>query len=147
MDIVFKEKLKLPKQEKESKSETLCTEVAELVTELLNAAVSFHKLHLKVTGVGSFAKHKATNEVYDALPSHGDDVAEQFQGAYEELLKYNEKAPVVLMTTKEGLDYANQLKEMITKLQSKMPYSEIINILDETKSSLNSVKYKLLFLQ
>ena len=129
------------------KESSVCAEIAELVTELFNSAVSYHKLHLKVTGQGSFAQHKATNEIYDALPAHGDDIAEQAQGAYEEILKDISRAPRVLKTKEEGLSYANELKEMITKLQSKIEHSELVNTLDETKSSLNSLKYKLLFLQ
>lgn len=129
------------------KESSVCAEIAELVTELFNSAVSYHKLHLKITGQGSFATHKATNEIYDALPEHGDDIAEQAQGAYEELLKDISRAPRVLKTKEEGLSYANELKEMITKLQSKIEHSELVNTLDETKSSLNSLKYKLLFLQ
>lgn len=133
-----------PKEE--TKSENICNEIAELVTELFNSAVSFRKLHLKVTGQGSFAQHKALNEIYDSLPEHGDDIAEQAQGAYEELLKYNEVAPKILNTKEEGIAYTNELKEMITKLQSKIELSELVNTMDETKSSLNSLKYKLLFL-
>lgn len=130
-----------------TKESSVCAEIAELVTELFNSAVSYHKLHLKITGQGSFATHKATNEIYDSLPEHGDDIAEQAQGAYEELLKDISRAPRVLKTKEEGLSYANELKEMITKLQSKIEHSELVNTLDETKSSLNSLKYKLLFLQ
>lgn len=129
------------------KESSVCAEIAELVTELFNSAVSYHKLHLKITGQGSFATHKATNEIYDALPEHGDDIAEQAQGAYEEILKDISRAPRILKTKEEGIAYANELKEMITKLQSKIEYSELVNTLDETKSSLNSLKYKLLFLQ
>ncbi len=138
MEIKFKEKPK--------KDSDICKQTAQLVTELLNAAVSFHKLHLSVTGQGSFAKHKATNQAYDELPNHADEIAEQSMGAYEEILKYEVKAPITLLTAEEGLSYANQLKEMITNLQSKTNYSEIVNILDETKSTLNSLKYQLLFL-
>ncbi len=36
---------------------------AMLVQELMNASTSFHKLHLKVTGVGSYAQHKALGEI------------------------------------------------------------------------------------
>ena len=32
------------------------TMTAACVSELMNASTSFHKLHLKVTGVGSFAE-------------------------------------------------------------------------------------------
>jgi hypothetical protein len=36
---------------------------------------------------------------------------------------------------------------MVTGLQAKMPYSEIVNALDTVKDTLNSAKYKLLFLK
>ena len=120
---------------------------AACVSELMNGATSFHKLHLKVTGAGSFAAHKALNELYDALPEHADALAEGYQGAAEVLLKYNEVAPKTLNTIEDGLAYIRMLVDMVDGLQSKMPYSEIVNELDTVKSSLNSAKYKLKFLK
>lgn len=146
MKLEAKQKPEFKITVKKETTDDLCEATAEVVTELLNSAVSFHKLHLKITGQGSYAAHKATNKIYDALPNHRDDLAEQSQVAKEELLKYNEKAPKALSSVKEGIDYANELKQMVTSLQSKMPYSEIVNLLDETKSSINSLKYRLLFL-
>lgn len=130
----------------EDSQESLCMEVAECVEELLNSATSFHKLHLKVTGMGSFAQHKALNKIYDSLPDHGDTIAEEFQGAKEEILKYPGKSPRILSSKEDAIQYVRDLKQMISDLQSKMPYSEIVNQLDNVKSSLNSLKYKLLFL-
>jgi len=120
---------------------------ASCVSELMNGATSIHKLHLKVTGPGSFAAHKALNELYDALPDHADALAEGFQGAAEVLLKYNDIAPKTLNTVEDGLGYIRMLVEMVDSLQSKMPYSEIVNELDTVKSTLNSAKYKLKFLK
>jgi DNA-binding ferritin-like protein len=120
---------------------------AACVSELMNAATSFHKLHLRVQGVGSFASHKALNELYDALPGHADDVAEQFQGASEKLLSYQETAPRILNNVEDALSYLRDMTAMINGLQAIMPYSEITNQLDEVKSTINSIKYKLLFLQ
>jgi len=113
----------------------------------MNARTSFHKLHLKITGVGSFAGHKALNELYDALPGHADDLAEGFQGASEKLLDYQDSAPRPLNSVQEAVAYLREIKEMITSLQSQMPYSEIVNELDNVKSTINSIKYKLLFLK
>ena len=123
------------------------TMTAACVSELMNAATSIHKLHLKVTGTGSFAAHKALNELYDALPGHADDLAEGYQGAAEKLLSYSEVAPRKLDSVADALDYIREMAEMVTKLQAKMPYSEIVNDLDTIKSTLNSTKYKLLFLK
>jgi len=113
----------------------------------MNAATSIHKLHLKVKGAGSYAAHKALNELYDALPGHADDLAEGYQGASEKLLDYKESAPRTLNTVEEGIAYLRDMYQMINSLQAKMPYSEIVNSLDTVKDTINSGKYKLLFLK
>ena len=130
-----------------SSNSSLETSTAACVSELMNAATSFHKLHLKITGIGSYAGHKALNEIYDALPGHADDLAEGYQGAAEKLLSYTDEAPRVINSVEEALQYMRDMYNMITKLQAKMPYSEIVNDLDTIKSTLNSTKYKLLFLK
>lgn len=146
--------LKRPDADKSTSSYTrvpegssLDTMTAACVSELMNGATSFHKLHLKVTGTGSFAAHKALNELYDALPGHADDLAESYQGAAEKLLSYSDVAPKALGTVSDAVDYLNKMKDMVSGLQDKMPYSEIVNDLDTVKSTLNSAKYKLLFLK
>ena len=123
------------------------TMTAACVSELMNAATSFHKLHLKVTGTGSYAAHKALNDLYDALPGHADDLAEGFQGATEKLLAYSDVAPRMLKSVDDGLEYIREIIDMVSGLQAKMPYSELVNDLDTIKSTLNSAKYKLLFLK
>jgi DNA-binding ferritin-like protein len=126
---------------------SLETMTAACVSELMNAATSFHKLHLKVKGPGAYAAHKALNKLYDELPEHADSLAEGFQGAAEKILEYKETAPKILNTVDEGLEYIREIVNMITNLQSKLPYSEIVNELDTAKTTLNSAKYKLLFLK
>lgn len=136
----------LPKKMGASINTPLDTKVSTLVTELLNSAVSFHKLHLKVTGIGSYAAHKALNSLYDALPEHGDTIAEEYQGAAERLLSYKEVAPRSLESVEDAIEYCNEIKDMVSKLQETMPYSELVNEMDNIKSTINSVKYKLKFL-
>jgi DNA-binding ferritin-like protein len=121
--------------------------VSACVSELMNAATSIHKLHLKVTGTGSYAAHKALNKLYDALPDHADTLAEAFQGASEKLLEYKDVAPRQLGSVADAVSYLREMHEMVTGLQAKMPYSEIVNDLDNIKSTINSGKYKLLFLK
>ena len=123
------------------------TMTAACVSELMNAATSIHKLHLKVKGTGSYAAHKALNELYDALPGHADDLAEGYQGAAEKLLDYKEVAPRTLGSVEDAIAYIREMTDMVSALQAKMPYSEIVNELDTVKSTLNSTKYKLLFLK
>ena len=71
----------LKKGAEPSKKSNVDSMTADLVEELMNASTSFHKLHLQVEGVGSFAAHKALNEIYDALPGLADSIAEGYQGA------------------------------------------------------------------
>jgi hypothetical protein len=126
---------------------SLDTMVSACVSELMNARTSFHKLHLKVTGTGSYAAHKALNKLYDALPDHADTLVEGYQGAAEKLLTYTEVNPRTLDTVADGVSYLRDIYAMVTKLQGMLPYSEIVNNLDLVKDSINSTKYKLLFLK
>lgn len=123
----------------------LCTQTAALVQDMMNAVTSLHRLHLKVTGLGSFAAHKALD--YDAFSDHADDLAEEFQGAQEVLLEYPNTAPAELNSVEEGLEHLRKMKDKIDALQANMPYSEIVNQLDNAKSTINGIKYKLLFLK
>ena len=121
--------------------------VSSCASELMNARTSIHKLHLKVKGEGSYAAHKALNELYDALPDHADTLVEGYQGAAEKLLSYKEVSPRTLDTVADAVNYLRDIYAMVNKLQGMLPYSEIVNNLDLVKDSINSTKYKLLFLK
>jgi DNA-binding ferritin-like protein len=123
------------------------TLTSNFANELMNARTSIHKLHLKITGEGSFASHLALNELYDALPDHADALVEQYQGAEEVLLTIPDSCPRTLNSKEEGIQYIRDIKQMATELQGKMPHTEIVNDIDTIKSTLNSIKYKLLFLK
>ena len=130
-----------------SKKNKVDSMTADLVEELMNASTSFHKLHLQVEGIGSFAAHKALNEIYDALPGLADSIAEGYQGAAEKLLVYNDQGPVILKSVKDAISYLRDITSMVDELQKVMPYSEIVNTLDTVKDAVNSAKYKLIFLK
>jgi DNA-binding ferritin-like protein len=125
----------------------VCIQTAALAQDLLNAVTSIHKIHLKVTGLGSFAAHTALNTFYDEIGDHADSVVEQFQGAEEKILELPNTAPTELNSVEETIDYLRKLKEKTAALQSIMPHSEIVNQLDEVKSLIDSTKYKLIFLK
>lgn len=124
-------------------------ETADLADELMLSAISFHKLHLKVKDLGSYAAHKALNDLYDAMPGHADDLVEGYQGAAERIIKCDDEnnPPKVLNTVEDAVFYIRELVSKVNELQGMMPYSEIVNELDNVKSTLNSAKYKLLFLK
>jgi len=125
----------------------LCIQTGALAQDMLNAVTSIHKIHLKVTGLGSYASHKALNQMYDEIGEHADDLVEQFQGAMEKILEIPNTSPTEINTVEEAIEYLRKLKDKITALQANMPFSEIVNSLDTAKSTINSVKYKLLFLK
>ena len=120
-------------------------QTAALAQDMLNAVTSLHRLHLKVTGLGSFAAHKGID--YDAFSEHADDLVEEYQGAEEKILDLPNTAPSELNTVEEGLEFLRKMKDKITSLQNNMPHSEIVNLLDNAKSTINGIKYKLLFLK
>tara|TARA_R110000868_G_C10478048_1_gene729008 strand:+ start:55 stop:570 length:516 start_codon:yes stop_codon:yes gene_type:complete len=126
---------------------SLDTMTAACATEMMNAAISFHKLHLKVTGDGSFAAHTALNPFYQGLHEHADTLVEGYQGVAEKILSYTDMPIRTLDTVADGVGYLRDIYNSINKLQGMMPYSEIVNNLDLVKDSINSTKYKLLFLK
>jgi hypothetical protein len=120
---------------------------ASCATEMMNAAVSFHRLHLKIKGDGSYAAHKALGDFYDGLHGHADTLVESYQGAAEKLLSYKDMPIRTLDTVSDAVAYLRDMYNAIGKLQGMLPYSEIVNNLDLVKDSINSAKYKLLFLK
>jgi hypothetical protein len=126
---------------------SLDTMTAACATEMMNAATSFHRLHLRVTGEGSYSAHKALNTFYDGLHGYADTLIEGYQGATEKLLSYTDMPIRTLDTVADGVAYLRDMYNSINKLQGMMPYSEIVNNLDLVKDAINSTKYKLLFLK
>lgn len=121
--------------------------VGACAAELMSARNSFHKLHLKVKGDGSYAAHIALGDFYDGLPGHADTLVEGYQGVAEKIITIKDTAPRTLDTVSDGVAYLREIYAMVNKLQGMLPYSEIVNNLDLVKDSINSTKYKLLFLK
>ena len=123
-----------------------CTETAAMLAHAQALTTSLHQLHLKITGPGSFAAHKALNEFYDGMPDLVDAVAEQYQGAREKLLDFPAVSPYKCGSVQEAISHIKELYAHVDQLQKIMPFSEVVNQLDEMKSLIASTKYKLMFL-
>lgn len=118
-----------------------------LMADLLESVTVVHKAHLKITGEGSFAAHKAMGEFYEEIGGLADKVAEGYQGATESLLEIGQGEIVTCKSTKDCVALMNSLYQKVNDVQSTCGHSEIINDLDNIKSLINSTKYKLLFLK
>lgn len=123
-----------------------CMETAALIAHAQGLIISFHNLHLKITGPGSDAAHRALGGFYEEMPGLVDKIAEQYQGAREKLLDIPAAGPYKCSSVQEALIHVRELYNEVTELQKIMPFSEVINQLDEIKSLISSTKYKLLFL-
>lgn len=123
-----------------------CMETAAMIAHAQALTISVHQLHLKISGPGSYAAHKALGEFYESMPGLVDSVAEQYQGAREKILEYPTVAAVKCSSVQEALGHMKELYNEIVELQKIMPFSEIVNQLDEMKSLIASTKYKLMFL-
>lgn len=124
-----------------------CKETAAMIAHAQGMVTSIHQLHLKITGPGSYAAHKALGDFYEGMPDLIDAVAEQYQGAREKLLDIPAPEAYKCGSIQEALAHLKELYNEIADLQKLMPFSEIVNQLDEMKSLIASTKYKLMFLQ
>jgi len=123
-----------------------CMETAAMLAHAMSLTTSLHQLHLKITGPGSYSAHKALNEFYDGMPDLVDAVAEQYQGAREKLLDFPTVAAYKCTSVQEAISHMKDLYTEVVELQKIMPFSEVVNQLDEVKSLISSTKYKLMFL-
>lgn len=130
-----------------SSEESVSSDISYLTAELMASRTSFHLLHLKVKGPGSFAAHMALNELYDALPDLVDTIVEGFQGVEETILECAPVEPKVLEDVEDAINYLRMLYKKVTMVQGKVPYSEIVNNMDLIKDAISKAKYKLLFLK
>jgi hypothetical protein len=121
---------------------------ATLGFELLQGSTKVHLNHLLVSGPGSYAAHKAMADFYDGVADLADDFIEQYQGASEKLMEFPTACNFpVMKTAADCIGYLRSLYESVNIVQNECPYSEIVNVLDEIKSLINSTKYKLIFLK
>ena len=115
----------------------------EFVTKLLHCATQVHIYHLICKGPGSFAMHKALNELYDELPDLVDGLAESVQGKYGILnyamagVSYDSTLSKALPYVKEVLNYVKMTRKDICQ------ESNFQNQIDEIETLFYSTIYKL----
>ena len=138
-------------KEKETSTEEMneqpSEDVAEFIDCILTGAVIVHKMHLRTTGSGSFATHKALNELYDALPDHADALAETYQGQAGVLLPNVAEVDQLEYLKMSPLEYVEYLiKDVEDERGCFGNISPLQNLVDELLGTLYGARYKLKFL-
>lgn len=115
----------------------------EFITKLLHCVTQVHIYHLICKGPGSFAMHKALNELYDELPGLVDGLAESVQGKYG-ILNYAMAAPAYDSTLSKAVPYVkdvlNYIKTMRKDICQESAYQ---NQIDELEALFYTTIYKL----
>lgn len=112
----------------------------EVFATLLNSATVAHILHLQTR---SYAKHKALEGLYEALPDLADSLIESYQSKYG-IAEYPAQS---VETPADSLEFVKTLREYVsTNRYAVAKDSELQNIADEIVQLLDSTIYKLTFL-
>lgn len=130
-----------------TKSKIETNNTAEFIDCILTSAVILHKMHLQTRGDGSYAAHKALNELYDSLPDFGDDLAEKYQGYYGKIIDNYPSMNQIEHMKKSPLEFVTWLLNYVEKYRGVFGNNSMLqNIIDEGIGTIAEAKYKLTFL-
>jgi DNA-binding ferritin-like protein len=117
--------------------------VERMIGTMFLAREYAHRAHLSVTGPGSFAKHSALGEFYEAIIDHADTITEAYQGRHDVILDI----PYLDMPNEP--DCIKALEKMLDDIE-KLRYdavdkkdSPIQNLIDGAVETFLSTLYKL----
>jgi hypothetical protein len=96
--------------------------------------------HLNITGPGSYAKHKASNKLYESLTNNIDNFIESYQGKYG-IIKNLTIDKAVL--DENFISYVKRIAVYVESSQSKFKESWLQNQVDEISTLLYGILYKL----
>lgn len=118
-----------------------------LIATLFLAREIAHREHLKQTGAGSDARHRALGSFYEAIIPLADHLAEVYQGRYGVLLdiplvSHDGAEMSALETIQAQCDWIREMRyEAIARTETPLQ-----NIIDEIEALYCSTIYKLKFL-
>ena len=122
------------------------TQMDEFISYLMVCRNVLHAMHLKTQGQGSYATHKALNELYDSLVDHIDSIAEAYIGYYGKLLNLKFETGNEYLNMKP-VDYVAEILKHVEHYKSRFQdNSMILNEIDNLVKDLSSAHYKLKFL-
>ena len=118
--------------------------VNTFISQLFTAYVQTHTFHLQVKGKGSFAIHMALNELYEAIPGFIDEIVESYQGKYSIITDYKVNNISNFTDKLQIITYLKNLHLFIDNNREKLfQDSDILNTIDEIKSTIKQTLYKL----
>ena len=116
--------------------------IGRLVATMFLAREYAHRAHLRVTGPGSFAKHSALGDFYEAIIDNADSITEAYQGRHDII-----EIPYLPMIDEE--DPVKALEKLLDDVE-KLRYdavdkkdTAIQNLIDEAVGTFLSALYKL----
>lgn len=120
----------------------------EIISKLFHARTQLHILHLQMVGNGSYAAHKALNELYSGIADKTDELAETLQGKTKSILKGYKSYPFV----EDGnpIKFLDELKICLESYRKKLKSPEYDNIDNQVQVIIDSIEqsqYKLIFLK
>lgn len=119
--------------------------IEELVGRVFATRNAVHLAHWAAKGEGSFARHAALGDLYDALIDKIDAVVEMYQGAFELL----GAVKVPSATPKDLLDHLNDEAEWIETNMDEISggIKALENALQDLSGIYYTAIYKLTYLQ
>jgi len=132
------------KIEPEMESGSDMKKAAEFIDCIMTGAAIAHKMHLRVTGTGSYAMHKALNELYDFLPEHADAIAEAYQGKMGMVLPDADEVDQSEYLAMTPLQYVEYLIKDVS--EDRIVFgdcSAMQSLVDNLMVDLYGVRYKL----
>ena len=116
--------------------------IGRLVATMFLAREYSHRVHLRITGPGSFAKHTVLGEFYNKITENADTLTEAYQGRHDII-----DIPYLPMIEEE--DPVKGLEELLDDVE-KIRYDAIDkkdtalqNLVDEAVATFLSTLYKL----
>ena len=112
--------------------------IGELFGTLQQSVVAEWRKHLQT---GKYSKHMALDEFYKDMPEAVDDLIEAYQG--HNSVKVEDYKNIIDATEYDVLGYLEALHDMIHESKYLLEGSELLSLLDECLSIIDSTMYKL----
>lgn len=114
---------------------------SEFIVMLLNSVTVLHVHHLNVTGGGSFAKHMALGDLYEAIEDHVDSIAEAYIGLHNKPMN---PASCQCPISESPVDDVKMILDFVQSNRDVMGKESFMqNLIDELEGSIASALYKL----